>query len=403
MSDYLTSAELSDIASKDTNRIVGSIAKCLAVNSPFLNVLGGGTFDAASDTVRSVTQEQAMPGDSLAEPSFSSDLAACGLDGSSEGVATLEFTYQLESKRGRGPKVCVKQGRAAFKDSYLRAEDSLSKLITQYVNADIQAQLHKRSGSKFVCASDKTFSELFTGGEGNVSVNYAAGVVPDSTLNFKALHYLARHLADGMQAEKFQGGKFGPHFKFIGSSDIVEQFRNETGVENKLIAFTQGGYKLGETALGGFSFEESPAYRGISFGVTQRPLRASTISGAGVPTFVNPVVGVATTKGTAARTNPAWLAAPFEIGFLIAPNSFERLTPKQYTGEGSFKYAPQLHAGELKWHCVEDNNVNEWGDYGYHKYQITRAYRPIRPWFIVPIIYRRASTDFGFDGGEATS
>lgn len=402
MSDYLTSAAISDIASKDTNRIVGSIAKTLAVNSPFLNILGGGTFDAASDTVRGVTQEQAMPGDSLAEPTFSSDLAACNLDGSAEGVATLEFTYSLESKRGRGPKVCVKQGRAAFKDSYLRAEDSLAKLVTQYVNSDIRAQLLKRAGSKFVCASDKSFSELFTGGEGQISTAFAAGVTPDSVLSFKALHYLARHLSDGLQAEQFQDGKFGPHFKFIGGSDQVEAFRNETGVENKLIAFTQGGYKLGETALKGFSFEESPAYRGISFGVDQRPLRASAINGAGVPTLVNPVVGVATSKGTAARVNPAWQSAPFEIGFLVAPNSFERQTPKSYVGEGSFKFSPQLHMGELKWHYVEDNNVNEWGDYGYHKYQITRAYRPIRPWHIIPIIYSRSTADLGLDG-TATS
>lgn len=402
MADYLTSAAISDIASKDTNRIVGSIAKTLAVNSPFLNILEGGTFDAASDTVRSVTQEQSMPGDSLAEPTFSSDLAACNLDGSAEGVATLEFSYALESKRGRGPKVCVKQGRAAFKESYLRAEDSLAKGITQYVNADIRAQLLKRSGSKFVCASDSSFSELFTGGEGNISVAFAAGVTPDSTLNFKSLHYLARFMADGMQAEKFQSGKFGPHFKFIGSSDQVEAFRNEVGVENKLLALTQGSYKLGETAISGFSFEESPAYRGISFGVDQRPLRASAISGAGVPTLVNPVVGVATTKGTAARTNPAWLAAPFEIGFLIAPNAFKRLTPKAYTGEGSFKFSPQLHMGELEWHYQKDNDVNEWGDFGYHKYQITRAYQPIRPWFVIPIIYSRSTADLGFEG-TATS
>lgn len=403
MADYLSSAALSDIASKDTNRIVGTIAKTLAVNSPFLNVLNGGTFDDASDVVRGVTQEQAMPGDSLAEPTFTNDISSCALDGSAEGVATLEFTYQLESKRGRGPKVCVKRGRAGFKDSYLRAEDSLSKLITQYVNSDIRAQLYKRSGSKLVCASDKTFAQLYTGGEGQISVAFAAGVTPDATLNFKALHYLARHMSDGLNAEMFQDGKFGPHFKFIGSSDIVEQFRNETGVENKMIALTTGGYKLGETALKAFSFEESPAYRGIAFGVDQRPLRASAISGAGVPTLVNPVVGVATTKGTAARTNPAWLAAPYEIGFLVAKDSFERQTPKQYTGEGSFKFAPQLHMGELKWHYVEDNNANEWGDFGYHKYQITRAYRPIRPWFVVPIIYRRATADLGFEALETTS
>jgi len=32
---------------------------------------------------------------------------------------------------------------------------------------------------------------------------------------------------------------------------------------------------------------------------------------------------------------------------LIADGSFERLVPEKYVGEGSFKFAPQLHMGEL--------------------------------------------------------
>ena len=39
----------------------------------------------------------------------------------------------------------------------------------------------------------------------------------------------------------------------------------------------------------------------------------------------------------------------------------------------------RLVAGELKWHHIEDNDKNRWADYGYHKYQISRSYRPIRP------------------------
>lgn len=403
MADYLSSAALSDIASKDTNRIVGSIAKSLAVNSAFLNVLEGGTFEAASDTVRTITQEQALPGDSLAEPAFTADISSCGLDGTSEGVASLEFTYQLESKRGRGPKVCVKQGRSAFKGSYTAAEDSLSKLITQYVNADIRAQLYKRSGTKFVCKSATAYSSLLTGGEGQISVKFATNTVPDATLNFKTVHTLARELVEGMQAEKFTDGKFGPHLKFIGSGDVIEQFRNETGVKADAVALTNGGYKLGETMIRGFSFEEAVGYKGIAFGIDDRPLRASAVAADGTVTLVNPVVGVATSKGTAARVNPAWRTAPFEIAFLIAKNSFARETPKQFTGEGSFKFAPQLHMGELKWHYIEDNNANEWGDFGYHKYQISRAYRPIRPWFVIPILYRRASVDLDLDGDTDNS
>jgi hypothetical protein len=80
---------------------------------------------------------------------------------------------------------------------------------------------------------------------------------------------------------------------------------------------------------------------------------------------------------------------------LIADGAFERLVPEKYVGEGSFKFAPQLHMGELEWHYIMDNQCNQWGDFGWHKYQITRAYRPLRPQHIVPILYSRCPADLG--------
>jgi hypothetical protein len=60
---------ISDVASKDTSRIVGTIAKTLAANSVYMNVIGGGVFPSGvSDAIRSVVQMQAAPGDSLAIP-----------------------------------------------------------------------------------------------------------------------------------------------------------------------------------------------------------------------------------------------------------------------------------------------------------------------------------------------
>jgi hypothetical protein len=65
------------------------------------------------------------------------------------------------------------------------------------------------------------------------------------------------------------------------------------------------------------------------------------------------------TKNTAyAKVNPSWLAAEYEVGFLVADGSFERWVPEKYVGEGSFRFAPQLHMGELDWHYVVDNDCN---------------------------------------------
>jgi hypothetical protein len=101
-------------------------------------------------------------------------------------------------------------------------------------------------------------------------------------------------------------------------------------------------------------------------------------------------------KNTAfAKINPAWLAATYEVGFLMFDNTFNRLVPEKYVGEGTFKYAPQLHMGELEWHYIVDNDCNQFGDFGWHKYQITRAYQPIRPQHVVPILYKRCTADLG--------
>ena len=63
MGDCLdTPPVLSDIASKDTNRIVGRIAESLTANSVFINLLDGGVFPAGtSDAQRSVVQMPAAP------------------------------------------------------------------------------------------------------------------------------------------------------------------------------------------------------------------------------------------------------------------------------------------------------------------------------------------------------
>jgi len=389
---------ISNIASKDTNRIVGAIAKALAANSPYINVISGGTFPSGtSDAIRSIVQLQAAPGDSLAIPTFVCDTEICGQTGVQDLTDTVEFTLRLESFRGRGPNICVKQGYAAFKGSYTMAEDSMKKLVTQYINSDVRAQLYLRSASKFTANANYDFNSLFTGGQPqDLGVQFAP-LLPTGPMTFKALHYIARYMKEVLFAEWYSQDKGMPHFRFIGGSDQIEYFRSEVGVQNVMVALTTGGYKLGETSLTAYSFEQSPAYRGIAFGVDQRPLRATGFANDGTLALVDPVTVVtnATNNTAYAKPNPSWLTADYEVGILMGDGAFERLVPEKYVGEGSFRFAPQLHMGELEWHYIIDNRCNEWGDYGWHKYQITRAYRPIHPEHIVPILYKRCQADLG--------
>jgi len=399
VADCIAPEDLSDISRKDTSRLVGSIAKSLAANSPFVNILEGGTFPSGvSDEIKTSVQMQAAPGDSLAIPTFVCDTELCGTQGLQDLTDAIDFTARLESKRGKGPRVCVKKGFAAYKTSYTSAEDSLKKLVTQYINADVRAQLYLRSASKFTAVAGYDFESIFTGGnETDVGVKFAP-ILPNAAISFKALHFLARYLKENLFAEQFESNGEGQmHFRVIGSSDIVNSLREESGVREDLIAFTNGGYKFGEESLRGYSWETAGAYRGLAFGIDQRPLRASGFNESGLLDLIDPLTVVTNSeKNTAyAKLNPAWKTADYELLFLFASRSFKRLVPEKYTGEGSFKFAPQLHMGELDWHYLMDNDCNAFGDFGWHKYQITRAYQPERPQFVVPILFKRDQADLG--------
>lgn len=399
MADCVAASTLSDISKKDTSRLIGTVAKALAANAPYLNVFEGGTFPSGvSDEIRTSVQMQAAPGDSLALPTFVCDTELCGTQGLQDLTDSVDFVARLESKRGKGPRVCVKKGFASYKSSYLAAEDSMKKLITQYINADTRAQAYLRSASKFTAVAGYDFNSIFTGGsETDIGVQFAP-ILPTGPVSFKALHYLARYLKENLFADMFDaGGEGQSNFRFIASSDIVNALREESGVKDVLLSFTNGSYRFGEQSLRGYSWESAGAYRGISFGIDQRPLRASGFAGNGTLNLIDPLTIVSNvSKNTAyAKVNPAWLNADYEVCFLFAQRSFRRLVPERYVGEGSFKFSPQLVLGELDWHYEIDNDCNTWGDFGWHKYQITRAYQPERPQFVVPILVKRCPGDLG--------
>jgi hypothetical protein len=88
---------------------------------------------------------------------------------------------------------------------------------------------------------------------------------------------------------------------------------------------------------------------------------------------------------------------------VVGGEGFARLTPEKYSGEGSFKFAPQLAMGELEWVAQRDNDCNLFLDYGQHIYQISRAYQPLRPHAVVPFSYRRCLFDTGLESGITSS
>jgi hypothetical protein len=387
--DCIPLATVQNFASKDVNRIIGQIGRVLARKSPYINSIDGGTLPNVSDVVRSVVEEMAVPAASLAAPQFVNDTTLCGVGATPDQVGSTEYTFQLQTLRGAGPRVCVKQARTAFKGSYLQAQIALEKTILQLINADIRYQYLLQSGIKFVVNSTKTFSQSLTGDMQVLGAPWATGTVPDAPMNFKTLYKIGSFMREEMLAEPFATSK-GEFFQVMASADQIENFRNDADVKEDLIGLTTGSFKLGEESISGYQFM---GYRGFAFGIDQQPLRATGFDGSGNLILVNPTISQAVTNGFAQRRNPAWVSAPYEVAFVIAGEAFKRLVPESYTGEGTFRFAPQLAMGELEWTYFRDNDCNLYGDFGQHIYQIQRAIQPIRPQNVCAIVYKRCPFD----------
>ena len=387
-SNCIDLATVQNFASKDTNRIVGQIAKVLARKSPYINSIDGGTLPNVSDVVRSVVEEMAVPASSLASPTFTADINLCGIGATPDRVGSTEYQFQLATLRGAGPRVCVKQARTAFKGSYLQAQVSLEKTILQLINADIRYQFLIQSGIKYTCSSTNTFNSNLTGDMQQINTQFSTNVV-DSPLNFKTLYKIGSFLREEMLAEPF-ASKDGEFFQVLLGADAIENIRNDADVKEDLLYLTAGSFKLGEESISGYQFM---GYRGFAFGIDQQPLRSTGLDEDGNLVLVNPIIAQAVTNGFGQRRNPSWVNAPYEVGFVIAGESFKRLVPEQYVGEGTFRFAPQLSMGELEWTYFRDNDCNLYGDFGQHIYQIQRAIQPIRPQNVCAILFKRCPFD----------
>ena len=391
-------ATIQNFASKDVNRIIGQIAKVLARKSPYINSIDGGTLPNVSDVVRSVVEEMAVPYASLATPLFQDDTTLCGTGNPPDQVGSTEYQFQLQTLRGAGPRVCVKQARTAFKGSYLQAQVSLEKTILQIINADIRYQYLIQSGVKYVVNSTKTFGNSLTGDMQQINTQFAQNL-PDDALSFKTLYRIGTFLREEMLAEPF-AAKEGEFFQVMLGADAIEQIRNDQDVKEDLLYLSAGSFKLGEEAISGYQFQ---GYRGFAFGIDQQPLRATGFDGNGNLVLVNPIISLPVTNGFAQRRNPDWVNAPYEVGFVIAGDAFKRLVPENYVGEGTFKFAPQLAMGELEWTYIRDNDCNLYGDFGQHIYQISRAIQPIRPQNVCPVLYKRCQANLGLDPATCTT
>jgi len=380
--------------SRDPQRLYGPIAKSLLTQVPYISALKSGTVPASvAATLISVAQGRPYLQTSLANPSFTSMLNLCGscsLNVDDNG--TNQYTYSASINQGMSDKICLNQGFSAFLGSLTAQLEAYQTGITELINADIRYQLFLRSGVKMAVRTGLSVTSQITGGEYNID-QAVPTVESNAELTFSTLQAVNRYMRSALRAKPFGSGA-NAHAKFIGSPDILDALRDDLGGAAgpggaNIVPLGQvaaSGNKMAVDALTGYMFE--PLYRGIQMGEDPIPLRLNWNGSAYVP--VDPNSAYTATSGTSIATvSTAWLNASHEVAFLMYEGSFERQVPAPFTGEGKIRFQRQLFGGEIQFMNHPDMESNMFGDYGVMAYRIGRAFRPIYPWFVLPIIYKR--------------
>jgi hypothetical protein len=255
----------------------------------------------------------------------------------------------------------------------------------------VRWQLFLRSGVKWVVRTGVNVASQISGGEYQIDAAVPA-IQSNAELTFGALQAANRYMRSALRAKPFGSGA-AAHARFIGSPDILDFLRNDLGGAAgpgganivPLGQVASGGNKMAIDALTSYMFE--PLYRGIQMGEDQIPLRLNW-NGAGYDP-VDPNSAQSASVGSVSVVSNAWLNASHEVAFLFYDGGFERQVPAPWTGEGKIRFQRQMFGGEIQFMNHPDMTSNLFGDYGVMAYRIGRALRPIYPWFVLPIIYKR--------------
>jgi hypothetical protein len=398
---YVDLPTATQIFAADPTRIIAPIGAALAANVPYLSVLPQKTFEAQVSPIHvSVVQGRTVPGTSMTFPTFNTmgSVTAIGPNAGNSKSGTSSYQYQAKIYQDFSDVIALNVAYNAFKESLTSQLQAVQQYSTELINADTRAEIFTRSGVKAVVQSSASFYSTISGGQQQIDTPLP-NTYSDTRLSFQLLHHYARYLTQDLLAWKFGEGE-NAHVRFIGSADILEALRQDLGGAagpggyvqypiGPLAANSIAGDKEAMKGMTGYLFK--PMFRGIDFGEDQRPLRYNWTGSTYVA--VEPYVQVAGTTGNIEVVNPGWLVASHEVGFLFARNSFERQVPAKWVGEGRVKWAQQMFGGEVIFGAYPDMVQNFFRNYGVLAFQIGRAFRPIYPWFVLPIVYKRCSVD----------
>jgi hypothetical protein len=393
----ISASDYSGFLSDQTSRIQAVLARYLMATEPYSNLLEGGTFAAQNGTnLVTVVPDRMVSSKSLVAPTLLPFTSICGYQGTVGSWGEHRYNAQLGYDRGRSPDICVNDEFYVVKDSLRNAIQQMKDFTREYIMADNRWQMLNRSGTKITMQSGAGVpADLISGGTvGAVDVNFPGGL-PDCPLTYAFVKYLDIHIRETLAPEYFGDGA-GEHAVLITSGAQNERLRNEAGVRQDVLGMVIGNGATEKALLKNYAFVEYP-YRGIQAGIDWRPIRFNTVDANGYPVPIEPYVATAADTGTVNAVNPAWALAQYEVSFLVYKNTFRRVVPERFVGEGEAKFEPQFVMGELNWHYQIDNACNLFGDFGFFKWQVVRGFQPIKPYLCIPILHKRCAQPMGLD------
>lgn len=386
------------------------ILREIGISSPFPSLLDGGEImNNQGSFILNIAQGIAAPNVSLVAPVFTPTSQMCDVVGQAMQPGQLNYQVQPGSIRGTSEALCVNVERTTVMNGLEATIESLKTTIAMVNAADIQNQLLIGSGLKCtVQAAAANISNMVSGNNGLVNQYFPAIGLPDAAPTFKFIAALDTFCREHMICRPFNStGK--EYAVFLSGKELQDAlFFQDDLKEYVLGKRVQGGYLEAADAMRSYTFVDVLS-KGLMFGVIQMPPRFAVMTdqaGAGtpMPTLIEPMSKVAADSGFRMVMNTAWLnvtTAPYEIAFLVYPNSFKRLAPKPYVGEGAAKFPAQTYFGELRWFVPQTTN-NLWQDSGLFGWQIMRAFQPQRPHCIVPVAFKRCASDLGLVPCTAT-
>lgn len=392
MSDCVSPGQINDFLTKNANLVEGSIIRSLAINSPWVNLFPTRTWaSGVSDTRRAVRQGAVAPTDlSQAAPQWG--LMDCRVPPTPIVTGSTELQYEANMYNGRGPEICLTKAYNAVESSIINAEKAIKDHVQTLWNAWLRYRAFFDSATKVVAKSGTAFQNLVASG---YQTNFVPGLIPDSPVNASFIRQITNFLVHQMLCgDEYQFGNGGrKHFRFLSDKATIDNVRNQTEVQLNLRALAAGQDRRGIDSM--IEYEWDILYQGVAFGVDESILRADGINADGTINFVEPFIAVPSTKEVIRQFNPAWAAAPYQVSFLCGDDSFVREIPEEYLGEGMTRFDKQFWGGMVRWHNQIDNDCNEWGDTGFHKYKLAAAFRPEHPEFMVAILHVRCVEDTG--------